>query len=142
MALGRVPSRAPAQSRFDEFRARKSTGEPREIGGVSRERFDKPVRRRRRRTSSFRTFIAGALLIGAAGLGFNADGLSLDSMKALVPGSSCDIKGNISVNTGERIYHVPGQEYYRKTIISTGKGERWFCSEEEARRAGWRKAKR
>lgn len=63
-------------------------------------------------------------------------------MKALVPGSGCNIKGNISVDTGERIYHVPGQKYYRETIISTGKGERWFCSEEEARRAGWRKAKR
>lgn len=82
------------------------------------------------------------MLIGAAGLGFSADGLSLDNMKALVPGSGCDIKGNISVNTGERIYHVPGQEHYQETVISTAKGERWFCSEDEARRAGWRKAKR
>lgn len=142
MAPGRVPNRARGQSRFDEFRARKPTGEALEASGFSKGRFDKPVRRRRRRTSSFRTSIAGALLIGAAGLGFSADGLSLDNMKALVPGTGCNIKGNISVDTGERIYHVPGQKYYRETIISTGKGERWFCSEEEARRAGWRKAKR
>jgi hypothetical protein len=27
----------------------------------------------------------------------------------------CGIKGNISVNTGERIYHVPGQKYYWAT---------------------------
>ncbi|WP_246685785.1 thermonuclease family protein [Mesorhizobium sp. B2-4-6] len=54
----------------------------------------------------------------------------------------CDIKGNISMNTGERIYHVPGQEHYDETVISTGKGERWFCSEDDARAAGWRKAGR
>ncbi|WP_417743323.1 thermonuclease family protein [Salipiger sp.] len=53
----------------------------------------------------------------------------------------CAIKGNIS-RKGERIYHVPGQEHYGATRISTGNGERWFCSEAEARAAGWRRAKR
>lgn len=53
----------------------------------------------------------------------------------------CDIKGNIS-RKGERIYHVPGQRDYGKTVISPSKGERWFCSEEEARAAGWRRARR
>jgi endonuclease YncB( thermonuclease family) len=57
-------------------------------------------------------------------------------------GSACNIKGNISISTGERIYHVPGQEHYDETVISIGKGERWFCSEDEARAAGWRKARR
>lgn len=55
--------------------------------------------------------------------------------------AGCDIKGNIS-SKGERIYHVPGQEYYERTRISAGKGERWFCSEGEARAAGWRRSKR
>jgi len=54
--------------------------------------------------------------------------------------SSCDIKGNISAS-GERIYHLPGQDYYDDTRISAGKGERYFCSEEEARAAGWRRSK-
>ncbi len=54
----------------------------------------------------------------------------------------CDIKGNISIDTGERIYHVPGQHYYPETKISARYGERWFCSEEEARAAGWRRARR
>jgi endonuclease YncB( thermonuclease family) len=54
---------------------------------------------------------------------------------------SCSIKGNIS-SKGERIYHVPGQDHYSKTRISPHKGERWFCSEAEARAAGWRRAKR
>ena len=54
----------------------------------------------------------------------------------------CVIKGNISRRSGERIYHVPGQEHYAATRISPGKGERWFCSEAEARAAGWRRARR
>lgn len=52
----------------------------------------------------------------------------------------CVIKGNVSTQ-GERIYHVPGQRYYDATRISPSHGERWFCTEEEARAAGWRKAK-
>ena len=51
------------------------------------------------------------------------------------------IKGNIITNTGERIYHVPGQQYYDETVINEAKGERWFCTEAEAVAAGWRKAK-
>ncbi len=52
----------------------------------------------------------------------------------------CNIKGNIS-GSG-KIYHMPGQENYGLTRIDPGKGERWFCSEQEARRAGWRRARR
>lgn len=53
---------------------------------------------------------------------------------------TCNIKGNVSTR-GERIYHVPGQDYYDETRISAAHGERWFCSEEEARAAGWRRSK-
>ncbi|WP_445344460.1 sunset domain-containing protein [Aliirhizobium terrae] len=55
--------------------------------------------------------------------------------------SSCRIKGNVSINTGERIYHVPGQTYYDDTRISFQYGERWFCTEAEARAAGWRRSR-
>jgi endonuclease YncB( thermonuclease family) len=48
----------------------------------------------------------------------------------------CDIKGNIS-GSG-RIYHVPGSRHYENTQISEASGERWFCSEDEAKAAGWR----
>lgn len=54
---------------------------------------------------------------------------------------NCTIKGNISINTGERIYHVPGQRHYAETRISPQHGERWFCSESEARSAGWRRSR-
>jgi len=55
--------------------------------------------------------------------------------------TSCVIKGNIS-KTGERIYHLPGQRDYDRTRIDPSQGERWFCTEEEAVSAGWRRAKR
>ena len=54
---------------------------------------------------------------------------------------SCVIKGNISTRSGERIYHLPEGRWYDKTVIDTQKGERWFCSEAEARSAGWRASK-
>ena len=54
---------------------------------------------------------------------------------------SCSIKGNIS-SSGERIYHVPGQQYYDVTRITESKGERWFCTEADAVAAGWRASKR
>ena len=57
------------------------------------------------------------------------------------PSGQCLIKGNIS-SSGERIYHVPGGEFYDRTVINTAKGERWFCSEAEARAAGWRPSRR
>ena len=53
----------------------------------------------------------------------------------------CAIKGNIN-REGERIYHMPGQQAYGVTRINQGKGERWFCSEDDARAVGWRKALR
>ena len=49
---------------------------------------------------------------------------------------NCRIKGNIS--SSGKIYHVPGSTNYDRTRIDESKGERWFCSEEEAKAAGWR----
>ena len=82
------------------------------------------------------------LLGGAAGTGYFSDGFSFSGLAAALPGSGCEIKGNVSIESGERIYHVPGQEYYSETNIAAEWGERWFCSEAEARNAGWRKSKR
>ncbi|QND61481.1 hypothetical protein HB778_31625 [Mesorhizobium huakuii] len=72
-----------------------------------------------------------------AGGAFLAGLLTLEIGPPLV---GCNVKGNISYNTGERIYHVPRQ-YYWQTRISLWKGERWFCSEAAARKAGWRKSR-
>lgn len=48
----------------------------------------------------------------------------------------CAIKGNISA--GGRIFHLPGSAAHAATRIDPQAGERWFCSEAEARAAGWR----
>ena len=53
--------------------------------------------------------------------------------------SGCRIKGNIS-GSG-KIYHVPGSDSYERTKIDESKGEQWFCTQEEARAAGWRPRK-
>lgn len=68
--------------------------------------------------------------------------------KPLTPGGpkadpspdGCRIKGNIS-DSWEKIYHLPGQKHYNATKIDLRKGERWFCSIEEAEAEGWRPAK-
>lgn len=54
----------------------------------------------------------------------------------------CVVKGNISPNSGERIYHVAGQRHYENVVINTARGETCFATEAQARAAGWRKARR
>lgn len=54
----------------------------------------------------------------------------------------CTIKGNISISTGHKVYHLPGMEDYESTVIDPTQGERWFCTESEAIAQGWRKAPR
>jgi endonuclease YncB( thermonuclease family) len=47
----------------------------------------------------------------------------------------CPIKGN--AKGGRRIYVLPWAQGYERVRMS-GKGDRWFCSESEARQAGWK----
>jgi endonuclease YncB( thermonuclease family) len=49
----------------------------------------------------------------------------------------CYIKGNINTD-GDRIYHTPDSPAYGNTGIDGARGERWFCTEAEARAEGWR----
>ena len=51
---------------------------------------------------------------------------------------TCAIKGNRSDNG--RLYHLPGMPSYGATRIDEARGERWFCTEADARAAGWRRA--
>ena len=59
----------------------------------------------------------------------------------ITPKPGCNIKGNISIDTGNKLYHLPGMKDYEITIISRT-GERWFCTESEAIASGWKKAPR
>lgn len=54
--------------------------------------------------------------------------------------SWCSIKWNIEFSTQEKIYHLPNCESYSSTIIDSSYWEKRFCSEKEAKEAGWRKA--
>jgi micrococcal nuclease len=57
------------------------------------------------------------------------------SQQEVPPG--CPIKGNVNAE-GEKIYHRPGDASYPGTVITPSKGERFFCTVEEAIAAGWR----
>ncbi len=65
---------------------------------------------------------------------------SVNVLSSSAGDGTCKIKGNIS-SASEKIYHLPGCGSYDKTAIDESMGERWFCSENEAVVAGWRKAK-
>lgn len=49
----------------------------------------------------------------------------------------CIIKGNI--HTFGKVYFTPDCGNYERVIVQLFKGERWFCSEKEAKDAGFRK---
>ena len=83
----------------------------------------------------------GILIAVAVSAGYMMRVPPLDQAPLLVPAPGCVIKGNVSGKNGARIYHVPGQQYYARTHISALRGERWFCSEAEAQKSGWRKSK-
>lgn len=67
--------------------------------------------------------------------------IEIQSGQFITEDGKCLIKGNISAK-GEKIYHVPGGDFYTKTVIDESKSEKWFCSEEDAQTAGWRKSQK
>lgn len=52
----------------------------------------------------------------------------------------CMIKGNI--DRTKKTYHVPGCTQYPYAIVEEDIGEQWFCSESEAKAAGYTKSER
>ncbi|KYD00100.1 hypothetical protein B4102_1112 [Heyndrickxia sporothermodurans] len=69
--------------------------------------------------------------------GYNSNGQAPASSKSpKPPASGCKIKGNIN-SKGEKIYHLPNGQNYQQT-----KAESWFCTENEAKKAGYRKSQR
>jgi len=53
----------------------------------------------------------------------------------------CSIKGNIDKANGEKTYHFPGcSGYDNKVVIEKDIGDQWFCSEKEAKAAGFVKS--
>ncbi len=52
----------------------------------------------------------------------------------------CIIKGNYRKDNNTYIYHLPGCYNYEKTSIDMHERDRWFCTEEEATKAGFLKS--
>lgn len=48
----------------------------------------------------------------------------------------CNVKGSVTLG-GQQVYYVPTDDIYQDLTIDPAKGERLFCSDEEARAAGW-----
>lgn len=56
------------------------------------------------------------------------------------PAPMClNVKGNIDAQ-GRKLYHLPGMRNYNQVKIDVSKGERVFCTEQDAINAGWVKA--
>ena len=89
-----------------------------------------------RQLGTWLTMLAG-LLLGAGAVSYG-----LPVMPSTTAAETCVIKGSVRPATGERTYHLPGQKSYSAASTNPQFGERLFCSEDEARAAGWRKAKR
>jgi hypothetical protein len=76
------------------------------------------------------------MVVGAGIILFSSHLLAQNSS----PKPGCNIKGNISWNNKNKLYHLPGMKDYKITKISPEKGERWFCTESDAIASGWQKA--
>jgi cold shock CspA family protein len=87
------------------------------------------------------TILTGSLLVKALAPKLPTSSTSLTSSLFSLA-TACSVKGNISQSSGRKLYHVPGMEDYENTSISLEHGERWFCSENEAKAAGWVRAPR
>ena len=74
-------------------------------------------------------------------LGYVGDATATPVYAAPVQTVFClNIKGNVNWN-GEYIYHCPHWRDYDITTIVPGEGDRYFCTEEEAKAAGFREAR-
>ena len=53
------------------------------------------------------------------------------------PSPNCTIKGNIDKATYTHYYHLPKCRHYNQIVLDADMGEQFFCSESEAKTAGF-----
>jgi endonuclease YncB( thermonuclease family) len=53
------------------------------------------------------------------------------------PNAQCVIKGNIDKGTWSHLYHLPKCRHYNQIVLDEDLGEQFFCSEAEAKAAGF-----
>ena len=100
------------------------------------------TKRKNIKSSSLET-VAGVVVLSAIALfimQFSRSRFPSPTTSITQPG--CVIKGNISFETGNKLYHFPGMEDYESTVIDPASGEKWFCTESDAIANGWQKAPR
>jgi endonuclease YncB( thermonuclease family) len=79
-------------------------------------------------------------VLGALSVPIDAQKILLGAVSSAgAPSPDCTIKA--SAGRGECIYHLPGDRWYGKMSMDSGKN-RWFCTAEEAESAGCRAPKR
>lgn len=54
---------------------------------------------------------------------------------------NCQIKANARRQNDTKIYHLPGCQNYERVVVDEKRGDRWFCTEEEAVVAGFTRSK-
>ncbi|MEA5574308.1 cold shock domain-containing protein [Calothrix sp. UHCC 0171] len=101
-----------------------------------------PTQRRTKRRGLLETFVSFAILAAIALFTIDFSRSRSSSSITSFKKPECIIKGNISIKTGNKLYHLPGMEDYESTVIDLAQGEMWFCTESEAIANGWRKAPR
>ena len=63
---------------------------------------------------------------------------SSDCFQETPPNPKCAIKGNINDRAAnERYYFTPNCRHYSKVIVKKSFGDAWFCTEAEAKKAGF-----
>ena len=99
-----------------------------------------PTKQKQRKRGLLETFFGIGILAVMAILTMQFGRNSFSSSITAITKPGCTIKGNISINSGKKFYHLPGMEDYESTVIDPAKGEKLFCTESEAIANGWRKA--
>lgn len=59
------------------------------------------------------------------------------SVSPTPPNASCTIKSNIDKATGTHYYHLPTCRHYNQIVLDADMGEKFFCTEAEAKTAGF-----
>lgn len=108
------------------------------IQGVASQRL--ATKTKTSKGSLIETVVGVVILAAVALLIMQFDHSRSPSLITSITQPGCVIKGNISYETGNKLYHLPGMEDYESTVIAPAKGEKWFCTESDAIENGWKKA--
>lgn len=101
-----------------------------------------PTKSKPKKGNLLETVVGLAILAATALFAMQLSPGRSPSPLAAITKPGCVVKGNISVGTNSKVYHLPGMEDYGSTAIDSASREKWFCTESEVITNGWRKAPR